>query len=250
MLNLIKFIVPQRLIKFIRLLALKGTNVHCPICNWNGLTFLPFGLSGQLRPNAQCPKCNSLERHRLIFLFLKKNNLLKANTKLLHVAPEPSLYYQLFKTVEYHPIDKFEGDYKYPSGTINMDITAIKFADNTFDAILCNHVLEHVLEDRKAIAEFYRVLKPGGWGIIQVPYDPYLESTYEDPSIVSPQGRMEKYGQFDHVRLYGCDYFDRLREIGFIIDKINYEEEFTEYDKFKYGLKNFEVHFVRKPSNS
>lgn len=225
------------------LVALDGENVYCPICNHSFITFLPFGINK--RANALCPKCNSLERHRLLWLYLfNEKKLLEydVSKQILHVAPEQPFYDKLKGNsfVEYYPIDKFEGEIMYPSDTQNMDIIDLKFNDNFFDVILCNHVLEHVINDKKAMSEFFRVLKPNGWAILQVPLDSNREITFEDANITDPDERLKYFGQIDHVRIYGLDYKSRLEEVGFKVEIIDYNQSYSKNEKFHYGLPSYE----------
>jgi SAM-dependent methyltransferase len=145
----------------------------------------------------------------LLWLYLKnRTNLLSDNLKVLHFAPE----FQLYRLIRKLPnIDYLTADLSAPRVMMNIDITNIPFADESFDVILCNHVLEHIPDDGKAIKELYRVLKPNGWAILQVPLDSNLAETLEDPQIISEEDRLKFYGQKDHVRLYGRDYKDRLK---------------------------------------
>jgi SAM-dependent methyltransferase len=217
---------------------LEGDNVYCPICAGSFITFLPFGRVK--RANAQCPQCDSLERHRLQFLFLKSDtNLFDGSPKkLLHVAPE-QVFFRAFSTapgIDYYPIDKFMEGYDYPPGTIDMDILYLGYADNTFDAIICNHVLEHIPDDKAAMRELFRVLKPGGVALLQVPLDKNRAVTYEDLAITDPQERIKHFGQFDHVRFYGLDYKDRLSAAGFTVAVIDCISRLCDNAVFHYGL--------------
>lgn len=232
--------------------VLKGKNVECPICTKRFITFLPFG-SKNKRANALCVSCLSLERHRLIWLYLtKETDLFQQRSEpidLLHVAPEACFFKILksYKSINYFPVDKFEEGYQYPSGTKDMDITNIAEKDNRFDVILCNHVFEHILDDHKAMTEIYRVLRVGGWAILQVPIEYDLKTTYEDETIRSPEARQEAFGQVDHVRQYGLDYKDRLMNAGFKVSQIAYSESFSERDKFKFGLpKHRNIYLCQK----
>ncbi len=230
--------------------SLKGDNVHCFCCGHNFITFLPGGVK-QKRPNAFCPACGSLERHRLVWRYLNtKTNLFEKSTKLLHVAPEP-LFYKILshhKNIEYVPCAKFGQGYedKYPKGTQNIDITAIDLEDNTFDAILCSHVLEHIPDDQRAMQELYRVLKPNGWAILQVPLDATRDTTYEDFSITDPTEREKAFGQHDHVRVYGNDYEKRLINAGFQVKRDKFAYQFSSAELFKYGLVPEDVFFCTK----
>lgn len=201
-----------------RALTLRGNQFYCPLCEGVYRKFLPAGVIP--RPNAICPGCESFERHRLLWLTLQalwETRTITKGGRMLHVAPEAAI------------AKKFQEDYDYLSVDLDgsnamqaMDITAINIANGNFDAIVCNHVLEHIPEDRKALAELYRVLKPGGWASIQVPI--MGETTQEDLSITDPQEREQLYGQSDHVRQYGKDFKLRLEEAGFKVLVIPKEE--------------------------
>lgn len=230
-------------------IKLRGDNVHCVCCGGRFLTFLPYGLIK--RANAKCPNCGSLERHRLIWHYLiNRTDLLQSDNvlRLLHVAPEKVFYNKFAENskIGYVPCAKFGEGYRdvYPEKTIDVDITDIKFADNSFDVIFCSHVLEHVPEDIKAMKEFYRVLKPGGWAILQVPLDKNRHKTYEDFSIVDSKERERAFGQHDHVRIYGTDYMERLILAGFAVNKTSYTDEFTPNEIFQNGFLNGEEIFM------
>ncbi|MEM6347979.1 MAG: methyltransferase domain-containing protein [Bacteroidota bacterium] len=150
--------------------------------------------------------------------------------------------------ISYFPVDLFTEGYKYPEGTINMDITQMEFPENKFDFILCSHVLEHVPNDTLAMSELYRVLKPGGWGILQVPIEMDREQTYEDDSITSPEERKIAFGQFDHVRVYGRDYIKRLEYVGFAVELDDYSIQLSAHDKFRYGFGQGESLFIVRKS--
>jgi SAM-dependent methyltransferase len=167
------------------------------------------------REDARCVHCGALERHRFLWFYvINKTNLFDGKPKkMLHVAPETCLE-PLFKE---RLGDKYlTADLANPCAMIKIDITNIKYADESFDVIYCSHVLEHVQDDKKAMREFYRVLKRKGWAILLVPIT--AEKTFEDPSIVEPQDRLRVFGEKDHVRNYGPDYVDRLREAGFSVE--------------------------------
>jgi len=194
----------------LRALALRGSRHLCPLCGRGYRHFLPAG--DPPRPSAKCPGCASLERHRLLWLALQQrwhDGTLTTGTCLLHVAPEPALTGKFAEQFDRYVSVDLDGEQAMQA----MDITNLSFADESFDAVVCNHVLEHVPNDRVAIAELYRVLKPGGWGSLQVPMSG--EVTQEDLSITDPSQRRRLYGQEDHVRMYGRDFMDRLREAGF-----------------------------------
>jgi ubiquinone/menaquinone biosynthesis C-methylase UbiE len=191
-----------------------------------------------------------VERTRIFCKFLTDSNFFDSNKTVLHVAPELKLFYRfsLNPLIDYHPIDKFTEGYTRPKGTINMDITDMKYPDNLFDFILCSHVLEHVPNDILAISELFRVMKYGGWGILQVPIEMDREKTYEDESITSPEERKKAFGQFDHVRMYGKDYIDKLQSAGFEVELNDYAQKVSEVDKMRYGFGIEENIFIVKKS--
>ena len=181
----------------------------------------------------RCAWCNSLERHRLLWTFLCEETDLATNPpqKFLHIAPEASLQPML------EPIigdGYLTGDLLDPNVMEKIDITDIQHPDDYFDAVMCNHVLEHVPDDRKAMSEFYRVLKPGGWAILLVPIN--AEQTIEDPTITDPAERLRLFWQEDHVRRYGLDYIKRLSETGFSVKHIRPENFLTEEKVEQLGL--------------
>jgi SAM-dependent methyltransferase len=188
-----------------------GRAVACPCCDARLRRFVRYRISGSLQ--ALCPVCGSLERHRLLLLYLRqRTNLFTTPSRLLHFAPEPCLR-RHFRSAP--GIDYVGADLESPLADLRVDITAIPFEDASFDAVICSHVLEHVPDDRTAMRELERVLKPGGWAILQVPLDQEQEVTLEDPDVKEPAERLRLYGQEDHVRLYGRDYAARLVDAGF-----------------------------------
>ncbi|MDX5321408.1 MAG: methyltransferase domain-containing protein [Bacteroidota bacterium] len=219
---------------------MKGDKVECPICNHHFRSFLPYG-TVKRRDNVLCPSCLSLERHRLLWLFLReKTNFFTEKTDLLHIAPE-QCFYKRFRKME--NINHLTADLESPLADVHMDIHEMPFETNRFDAILCNHVLEHVEDDAKAMSELYRVLKPGGWAIMQVPLDDTRETTYEDPSITRPEDREIHFWQKDHVRLYGLDYPKKLEKAGFRVQAIDLGKEFSPEQSQRYRLMEGEIIF-------
>ncbi len=223
---------------------LSGNNVRCNICGRNYSSFIAY--LGRI--NAQCPDCGSLERTRLIYRFITELGLVNVSTKLLHVAPEKCLHDVFRRQLgsNYMPVDKFEPGYRYPAGTQNMDITDIPLGDNSIDMVMAIHVLEHIPDDAKAIREIYRVLKPRGVAILQVPYDADRQVTYEDASINTPEARKQHFGQTDHVRIYGVDYIKRFVAPGFTIEYADYAQQISETDKERYVFKQEEIFLLRK----
>jgi SAM-dependent methyltransferase len=217
----------------------KGKDVQCPVCEKEYKKFLPYGRVA--RENALCPSCLSLERHRLMWLFLKeKTNFFTAKLKVLHVAPEHCFIdrFDALPNLEY-----ITADIESPLAKVKMDIHSIPFPENTFDVIFCNHVLEHVEDDILACSEFNRVIKPDGWGILQSPvYN--LEKTLEDKTIQDPAERERIFGQRDHVRKFGKDYAERLRKSGLLIEENQFVKEIPSDAVKKYALAPEEVIFV------
>jgi len=218
----------------------RGNNVSCPVCEKSFSKFLPYGRVA--RSNALCPNCLSLERHRLIWLYLKnETDFFRAKHKMLHIAPEYCFIDRFKKLMN---IEYTTADIESPLADVKMDVHNIPFKENEFDIIFCNHVLEHVNDDRKAMSEIYRTLKNGGWAILQIPlFYPLPEKTIEDPSIIDPKKREELFGQDDHVRKYGLDYIDRLKDIGFTVDA-NYVSSLSEESLKKHSINKNEILFV------
>ncbi len=206
-----------------------GAQYECSICNSRLRRFKPMGE----RPLARCPVCGALERHRLIWLYCRaKTDLFDGHPKsLLHVAPEPCLMSEL-RRIE--GLEYVGADMASHYATVKMDVTSIQFVDASFDVILCNHVLEHVIDDQKAMRELLRVLKPGGWAIMQVPIKG--EVTQEDPAVVTAAERARLYGQCDHVRQYGRDYGNRLRSAGFLVKVESFSSSMAPSELERYGI--------------
>ena len=207
-----------------------GKKYECPICGAKLRKLLPAGVNK--RPNAICPSCFSYERHRLEWLFFKnKTNLFKDKLKVLHFAPEECFQARLkqLDNLEYISADLYASN-----AMVKVDITNIPCGDNTYDCVICSHVLEHIEEDVKAVKEIYRVMKPGGWALLQVPIT--FEKTFQDPNIITPEDRLKYYGLKDHVRRYGLDYKERLLEGGFLVDVNKYIDNLSEKDIEKYRL--------------
>ena len=197
--------------------AYAGSRHSCPCCGGSFRRFRVYETESGRREDL-CPRCGSLGRHRVDWLFLRHRGLLErrdGTLRLLHVAPEPAFQRQLAGDPR---IDYVSGDLDSALAMERLDVTDIRHGDGSFDAIICNHVLEHVPDDARALRELHRILAPGGWAMLQVPIDRSLERTHEDPSIVDPEERMRLFWQHDHVRLYGRDYEDRLQAAGFAVD--------------------------------
>lgn len=216
-----------------------GSAVTCPICEKSYKKFLPYGRINQ-RANALCPNCLSLERHRLIWLYLKeKTGFFNRKLHVLHIAPE-ACFIKRFEKI--HGDGYITADIESPLAKVKMDIHDIPFKENTFDAVLCNHVLEHVKDDILAMSEIKRVLKPGGFAILQVPFfRPLPEKTFEDPGITDPKEREKIFGQDDHVRRYGPDYPERIRKAGLNAIEDQFANEKDDATRLKFGLVKGEV---------
>ncbi len=237
--------IPRKYLQLFSHIALRvvsifylGNRVECPVCESTFRKFLPYGR--QSRSNALCPKCLALERHRLIWLYLqRKTDFFDANRKMLHIAPE-LCFMDRFEALD--NLDYITADIESPLAKVKMDIHDIPFEENTFDVIFCNHVLEHVDDDLKALDEMKRVLKPGGWAILQVPFFPPIpETTFQDPSITDPKEREKVFGQDDHVRMYGQDYADRLRSSGLEVIEENLINELQKEEVERFALADGEI---------
>ncbi len=217
---------------------LKGNKFTDPIDGKRFKTFLPYGYGNQ-RNNVLSPSTLSLERHRLLWLYLKnETDFFTDNKKVLHFAPEQA-FYKRFKGME--NLDYTTTDLNSPLADVKADICNLPFKENEFDVILCNHVLEHIPNDTKAMQELYRILKIGGMGIFQIPQDVSRQTTFEDNRITDKKERAKIFGQYDHVRVYGLDYFDKLRAIGFKVEAVDYTAKLSEEDIIKYCLAKGEI---------
>lgn len=220
----------------------RGQKFQDPIDGRNYRKLLPYGYKGRQRENALAPASLSLERHRLLWLYLQKQtDFFTKKQVMLHVAPEQCFYGRFRKMKN---LDYLTADLDSPIADVKMDIHDIQYDDNHFDIIFCNHVLEHVHDDRQCMRELCRVLKPGGLAIMQVPFKAGVELTDEDPSITDPEERIRRFGQYDHVRQYGSDYPNRLLEEGFTVKAFAVNEAFTDEEIRRYSLMKGEVLYV------
>ena len=226
-------------------LVLKGHTYTDPIDGKSFKSFLPYGYGTQ-RPNVLSPSTLSLERHRLLWLYLKhETDFFTQPYKVLHFAPEQA-FYKRFKSMKH--LEYTTTDLNSPLADVKADICNLPFENESYDVILCNHVLEHIPDDTKAMKELFRVLKPGGFGIFQIPQDLNRAATFEDDSITDKDERAKIFGQYDHVRIYGRDYFDKLRSIGFEVEEIDYTNVLSERDVERYRLAKGEIiPLVKKP---
>jgi SAM-dependent methyltransferase len=198
-------------------LIYKGNKVECPVCERSFSKFLSYGSEVAHRENVLCPYDLTLERHRLMWLYLKdySNFFTAPKLEVLHMAPE-QCFHALFKAQK--NLNYLTGDIVSPIADLHFDLHNIPLEDNRFDVVFCNHVMEHVDDAIQCMSELYRVMKPGGWAIMQVPQDLTRELTYEDKTITSPAEREKHFWQKDHVRLFGRDYPQWLEKAGFIVE--------------------------------
>ncbi len=219
----------------------KGNKIEDPISGKKYRKILPYGRL-ESRPNALAPHSLSLERHRLIWLYLKeKTDFFTSPKRVLHIAPEYCFIkpFKKLKNLEYVTADLIS-----PWADVKLDVQNIPFPDSNFDVVICNHVLEHVDDDRKAMSELLRVMKPGGFGIFQVPLEPTIEITLEDKSINTPELREKHYKQRDHLRLYGKDYGNRLREVGFDVTEDDFVKKLPNELVERYALPKEEILYI------
>ena len=215
----------------------RGNLVECPVCGGRFRKFLPYGYN-KVRRNALCPNCLSLERHRLLWLYLKnRTRFFTDSLKVLHLAPE-QCFYKRFRKMK--NLNYTTADLESPLADVKLDVQAMPFGEQEFDVVICNHVLEHVQNDRKAIQEIFRVLRHGGFAIMQVPTNYDMETTYEDPNITDPLEREKHFRQKDHYRLYGRDYLNRITEAGFTITEDNYLLSLSREDREHFRLPDME----------
>jgi SAM-dependent methyltransferase len=263
----IKTIVPDNVLPVmkktmytLRSIYFAGKHYTCPFCNGHFRQMLPFGLKlpvleenhvigGGYRANCLCPKCNSSDRERLVYLYLIFHTiLLLSEISVLHIAPEVNLAKIFSKEERFYYLS---GDLDSPLAMMKMDITQIPLQANMFNLVICNHVLEHIPADRKAMCEIFRVLKPGGVAILQVPVSRILNNSVENLSSDSESARLNHFGQKDHVRIYSAsDYINRLEQTGFIVEEFDWTQH-KEFDpvRNKYSLNYEERLFIaRKPN--
>ena len=222
----------------------RGTRFIDPIDGRGYRKFLPYGYH-TVRRNALSPGTLSLERHRLLWLYLKRETtFLNDSLRVLHVAPEQAFYqkFKHFKHWDYTTTDLYS-----PLADIKADITDLPFEDNYFDLIFCNHVLEHIPDDAKALAELFRILKKGGTAILQVPLEEDRDKTFEDDSITDPKERARIFGQYDHVRIYGRDYYKRLEAVGFQAKAIDLMAKLSHKEVKQFALQNERIPLGIKP---
>lgn len=231
-------------------------NYTCPYCEERFASFVPWSDIYDFpqhtfemfnKSTAICPHCEAIDRERLYRIYFERETeALSGLYSILHIAPERNLRQFIAKHI---PNEKYICGDLYPTdpSILKMDATQLPFESNSFDVVICSHVLEHIPDDKAAMKEFYRVLRPGGWGIMQVPIAVDLLETYEDWTIKTPEERKVAFGQIDHVRIYGQDYVDRLQKVGFKVEKFNLAKKYGLSEAHQYGLsENDNVYIIRK----
>ena len=226
-----------------------GKGKQCPLCGCQRRKFLPYGYVTS-RENALCPNCLSLERHRLLWLWLVRESDIgrgaMALPKMLHIAPEVALMRKFKKMYASTPDRYVTADLESPLADMHFDVQQIPLEAESFDAVICNHIMEHVEDDGKALRELYRIMRRGGWGVILSPVELEREKTFEDDTITDPAERTRIFGQYDHRRIYGRDYAERLREAGFEVYDIDYKNELSKAEQELYALPADHLYIVCK----
>lgn len=226
--------IPFRIIKnFLIYISYIGTDRYCPVCKKSSRKFGKAGIAQ--RSDAHCIFCDSLERSRLVWLYFERmTDFFDGRQKnVLHIAPESCFAQKLKKRIG---SGYLTADISNPEAMVKMDICNIQYPDEMFDVIYCSHVLEHVNDDKRAMHEFYRVLKSNGWAIILVPI--MADKTFEDSSVTEPLERLKLFGQKDHVRIYGPDFVERLRESGFKTEVIRPQDFLKSEEIIRMGITN------------
>lgn len=262
--QLVRKYVPARVRAPLRRYCYWGWRYRCNYCQARWRTLSERGQTASVlaeldvpasgRRRADCPKCRASDRDRHALAFLQtRTAIFETPHAVLHIAPELPLASLLQEStnIDYVAGDSFSGTYRYPAFVTEMDVTDLPFPDGRFDAVICNHVLEHVDDDSRAINEIFRVLREGGWALLQVPVARALTRTREDPALITAAQREAAYGQADHVRLYGLDYPDRLARAGFDVLLVRLAEEGQAGDLERLGVDLSEsIHLAVKPQQA
>ncbi|MBN1433375.1 class I SAM-dependent methyltransferase [Candidatus Fermentibacterales bacterium] len=230
----------------LRSLRYAGSRYRCPCCGGGFARMLSWDPSDPDDDNRMCPRCHSQSRHRLLLTYLERETgLFSQEVRLLHFAPERFLA-RIFRSrpgILYVPVDL-----EMSRVSARVDVTSLGFREACFDAIVCNHVLEHVPDDEAAIRELCRVLAPGGWAVVMAPVDHDRAETLEDPSVRDPMERRRLFGQSDHVRVYGRDYIDRLNRAEWAASELHYADELDPGLRESLALMEREyIYLARKP---
>ncbi len=227
-------------------LVYRGNKVECPVCERTFRKFLSYGSNVAHRENVLCPYDLTLERHRAMWLYLKTKTdfFKKPGIHVMHIAPE-QCFHKKFKNQA--NLIYVTSDLESPIADMHFDLHDIPLPGDSYEVIFCNHVMEHVKDDLQCMKEIYRIMKPGGWGIMQAPIDVSRSETYEDWSITSPEEREKHFRQKDHVRLYGTNYPKRLGEAGFRVEVVDLTKDFPESQFQKFRIPKDElIYVVRK----
>ncbi len=226
-------------------IAYLGRGRECPLCGSRRRKFMPYGYVTS-REDALCPRCLALERHRMIWLWITRHtDLLERRPRLLHIAPEVSLMRHL-KPLYGNSGNYITADLESPLADLHFDVQQIPLDNGTIEVVICNHLLEHVENDRVALRELHRILCHGGWGILLVPEDRRRATTFEDDSVTDREERTRLFGQYDHRRVYGRDYDDRLRSAGFRVERITCSDIATASERELYAIGNDDLVVVYK----
>lgn len=220
-----------------------GRGRQCPICGAKRRRFMPYGYVTQ-RDDALCPSCLSLERHRALWLCLTRNRQLTFGGRMLHIAPEVCFKRRLRRIMRRAGGEYVTADLESPLADLHFDVQQIPLADGWADIIICNHLLEHVADDRRALAELYRVMAAGGWGVVTVPVDLTRDATFEDDTVTDPAERTRIFGQYDHRRIYGRDYAVRLREAGFGVSVVDVCASLSDDECRLYAIRRDEPIYI------
>lgn len=223
-----------------------GRGRCCPVCGAQWRKFMPYGYVIQ-REDALCPSCLSLERHRALWLCLMRRSDLTFGGRMLHIAPEACFMKRLKIMMQRAGGEYVTADLESPLADLHFDVQQIPLADSSFDIIICNHLLEHVADDVRALSELHRVMAAGGWGIVTVPVDMAREKTFEDDTVTDPAERTRIFGQYDHRRIYGRDYAERLRSAGFGVEVVDIAATLSDDECRTYTIRRDEpIYIVRK----
>ncbi len=220
-------------------IAYRGTGVNCPICEENFCSYVGSSLGS-------CPGCGAPERSRLLWFFLQhqRPDLLKDSPAVLQIAPDTGLEFRLRRMKE---IRYLSGDLQEPEAMVQLDLTNLNLPDQCFDLIICLHVLAHISNDRRAMREIFRVLRPGGIALIMTPMNSSADKTEEDPSIIDPRERDRAFGEWDFVRVYGLDFTNRLKEAKFEVQVVKPAGQLQEAELKSMGIWNDQIFVCRRP---